>query len=132
MSTTKAAVTDVDVLTYSEFKHVFQSLKEFWVTLVNPQVNLPEVRGSIHAYFHVNTRSLSFSLLWLQVVFPVGSDWRPPHYLCPVVSNTYQLIIQNSHKTKSFFFDQDLKHKALTSGSPLPLVAKSKGYMNKN
>ena len=102
MSTTKATVTDVDVLTYSEFKHVFQSLKEFWVTLVNPQVNLPEVRGSIHAYFHVNTRSLSFSLLWLQVVFPVGSDWWPPHYLCPAMSSTYQLIIQNSYIKNHF------------------------------
>lgn len=70
-------------LTNTQVEKILQGFEEIGVALVLLEIDLSEVRSSVHAHFHELSQSFGHRFLHLQIVFPVGPDWRPPHYLGP-------------------------------------------------
>lgn len=75
-------------LTSCESEHALQGLQELRITIIGLEVNLPQIRRTVHANLHVNPRGRLRLRLVLENVLPVRSDWWPPNYLCPASNRT--------------------------------------------
>lgn len=96
-------------LTDGELEHILQSLKKLRIAFINTQINLPQIRSTIHTDFHINPsavhcRRRGLCFLHLKCIFPKRSNRWPPHNLSPTkpTSQNTNWVTKKNTNTKDF------------------------------
>lgn len=84
-------------------EHLLKSWRKFNIVGEGFEINLSEIRGTIHADLHIETTMSCFTFTFIIVlrrvrghaVLPKRSNWWPSHNLCPVVKDSYFISYPN-------------------------------------